>query len=820
MRFRATVRGSSSATRQRRAFFELLEIRTLLAGNLLTPAEVRSAHNLRTISIPSVETVYYDSFENGQLVGGRADLEPFVGPTAARVVAGPPSSVTTLINNGPTSNRVDVVLLGDGYTAAELGAYATHVEDMLDPFFAMQPLDEYKSFFNIHRVDVISNESGVDNDPTFGIFRDTALDAEYFANGVERLLGVDVFKAQTEAANAPDVDQILVLANSTKYGGAGYPTANLGTVAGNNPSSVEVAKHEFGHSFADLADEYDYADGSTYTGGEPFEVNASRLSAAEMEAAKAKWHRWLDEPNVDAFEGAIYKQFGAYRPTENSLMRNLGQPLEQVNVEQFVVSAYKTVKPIDAATPAGTYEGDATLFVTPVVPLTHSLDVQWFLDGAPIAGATDSTIDLGSLGLGSGTFNLEVVVVDNTSLVRDPELRSQWMSETRSWTIENTSSNVPPAIGNFGAILAFVENQSARTLGSVATLTDPDSADFAGGVLTVSISANASADDFIEIRNRSTIADRIGTNGTSVTFNGVTVGSFSGGTNNTPLTVDLLDTATLPIVRSLIRSITFRTQGDKPSTATRTVSFELSDGDGGTSNVGTKLVSVAAVNDRPVLAMGGTTGYKEGAAPSVLTTTGTVSDPDSPNFGSGNLTARVTTNASTSDRLEIQNQGTTPGKIGATAGGVTFSGVSIGTYTGGNGNNALKISLNNSATIAAVQALVRAITFRSLGTTPSTLQRTISLIVNDGDGAVSRTATKLVSVVAVPPPPSLPSTTRDDSSAQVVTNGSSDSGSAVASLAVSSISPTVTQSKSTAKPKRTNSVPGQLSEDQLTKIGD
>ena len=73
-----------------------------------------------------------------------------------------PLAFTTLINNGPSANRIDITIVGDGYTNAELGTYANHVDNILPVFFGEEPLKEYASFFNVHRVDVASNESGVD----------------------------------------------------------------------------------------------------------------------------------------------------------------------------------------------------------------------------------------------------------------------------------------------------------------------------------------------------------------------------------------------------------------------------------------------------------------------------------------------------------------------------------------------------------------------------------------------------------------------------------------------------------------------------------
>jgi len=277
---------------------------------------------------------------------------------------------------------------------------------------------------------VISNESGVDHDPTYPIWRDTALDMGFWCGGTERLLCVDVGKAYAYARNAPDVDMVLAVANSTKYGGAGYSGSDLATVSGGNGAAPEIALHEFGHSLGDLADEYWYV-GQTYTGPEPPEPNVSKLTAAQMKAAGTKWAKWLGENNpsydglVDTYEGARYCQFGIYRPTSNSKMRSLGRPFNLPCAEGLVVQMYKIVRPIDDSTPTSqTLRGYEIVFVDPVDPVGHTLDIQWYLDGSPVPGATKPQLDL----------------------------RATYLTETRRWTIQFPrlgDLNCDEAVNNF-----------------------------------------------------------------------------------------------------------------------------------------------------------------------------------------------------------------------------------------------------------------------------------------------------------------------------------------------------------------------------------
>ncbi len=388
--------------------------------------------------------VYYDYVENGVLKGGRIivdrskpDHRRIFGLDRVGAQAQVVWPVTTVMDNGPTANRIDLVMLGDGYTAGEMTTYEAHVDAALADFFSEEPFAAYSTYFNVHRVDVVSNESGVD-EIDLGIFKDTALDMEYGCFNIARLLCINVSKAYDAAASAPAVDQILALANSTRYGGAGYPFDNLGTFAGDNSLAVEIGLHEFGHSFADLADEYDYADGATYTGPEPIEPNVSILTAGQQIAQSTKWYRWMDLPNVDTFVGAMYHQFGLYRPTSNSKMRSLNRPFEQINVEQFVISIYESVSPIDDATPpsAVPLPHTTTFFVTVLEPVDHSLDIQWSIDGTDVPGATSTTFTPSDVAIVPCLHDLSVSVIDNTARVRDPNARASLLTASRQWQID------------------------------------------------------------------------------------------------------------------------------------------------------------------------------------------------------------------------------------------------------------------------------------------------------------------------------------------------------------------------------------------------
>ena len=216
-----------------------------------------------------------------------------------------------------------------------MAKWRADAQKVIDGFLADPLFNANRGSMNIHRVDVASNQSGVDEIDK-GIYRDTAMDGEFACYNIERLLCVNNTKATNIAASvlAPDArDVIVVIANSTRYGGSGGAVATLSMHA----SSIEVALHEIGHTAFALADEYEY--GTCNTSSEPTEVNVSLNGTRSV-----KWGNLISGstavptglgvyPNgtVGTFVGAQYCGSGKYRPTENSRMRTLGYPWHAVN---------------------------------------------------------------------------------------------------------------------------------------------------------------------------------------------------------------------------------------------------------------------------------------------------------------------------------------------------------------------------------------------------------------------------------------------------------------------------------------------------------
>ena len=304
----------------------------------------------------------------------RATLEQAAGSArAARsaMLATAAATATTILNNGSSATRMDYVFIGDGYTAAEIDKWRADAQKVINGFLADPLFNANRASMNIHRVDVASNQSGVDEIDK-GIYRDTAMDGEFACYNIERLLCVNNTKATNIAASvlAPDArDVIVVIANSTRYGGSGGAVATLSMHA----SSIEVALHEIGHTAFALADEYEY--GTCSTSSEPSEVNVSLNGTRSV-----KWGGLIAGstavptglgvyPNgtVGAFQGGQYCTSGKYRPTENSRMRTLGYPWHAVN-EGAVQKVFAKYTGSGAVTQTGTLASGGSAYAPSASP--------------------------------------------------------------------------------------------------------------------------------------------------------------------------------------------------------------------------------------------------------------------------------------------------------------------------------------------------------------------------------------------------------------------------------------------------------------------
>ena len=225
-----------------------------------------------------------------------------------------PARLIPIQTMGDPAAKVDLLLLGDGYTVREAKKFEADARRLIAVLFATSPFKEHRTEFNVWGLCPPAAESGISR-PSTGIYRDSL--STYDAFGSERyILAFDNHRLRKVAQFAP-YEFIEILANNRTYGGGGI--FNLySTVAVDNAFANYVFVHEFGHHFAGLADEY-YTSPVAYAPAteriEPWEPNATAL----LDKNKLKWKDLVtpDTPiatpwNKEAFE-AYSREYGARR---------------------------------------------------------------------------------------------------------------------------------------------------------------------------------------------------------------------------------------------------------------------------------------------------------------------------------------------------------------------------------------------------------------------------------------------------------------------------------------------------------------------------
>ena len=155
-------------------------------------------------------------------------------------------------------------------------------------------------------------------------------------------------------------------------------------------------------------------------------------------------------------------------------------------------------------------------------------------------------------------------------------------------------------------------------------------------------------------------------------------------------------------------------------------------------NIGGNLRSDTwLANDPPVIGIGGTLVFPEGSRPLAIAGAGLVTDADSPDFRNGKLSV-IIVNAKPSDSLGIFNRPASITRIGVAGNQVFYDKKLIGTFSGGVGFAPLEIALNSRATVEAVQALLRNVSYQYPDDVPVQESRTIQVVAEDGEGGRSR----------------------------------------------------------------------------------
>lgn len=212
-----------------------------------------------------------------------------VDPTAPDVVKQQPPAPAKPIPihvSGPSPQKVDLLILGDGYTAADMKKFEADARRLSQHLFTVSPFKERANDFNVWALAVPTAESGISR-PSTGVHHASPLGTRYDIFGSERyVLTLDNRALRDIAQHAP-YEFIEILVNNETYGGGGI-FGQFSTAAAGNAWANYLFVHEFGHHFAGLADEY-YTSPVAYQPSdvrtEPWEPNVTAL----RDPAKLKW---------------------------------------------------------------------------------------------------------------------------------------------------------------------------------------------------------------------------------------------------------------------------------------------------------------------------------------------------------------------------------------------------------------------------------------------------------------------------------------------------------------------------------------------------
>jgi len=455
---------------------------------------------------------------------------------AAETLAPLPEPKVVLIQvTGPPAERLNLIVLGDGYQADQQSIFLADVDRNLAIMWATEPFRTYRSYINVYAVEIASIHYGVRCDPDGrvrhpdGTIRDTGqregpIDtkntalrmifqngcadplargtvygpapvncadyAESYPPGVnpcetgnqahQRILDNYVIPVLGIPRTSQNV-QTLAIFNTFTYGGIGGTQA---TTSGGSPQGPLISLHELGHSLGTMADEYPYSSRDVvrpcYTGGEPTSFHHTIYTdPARMVADQFKWWRWvgavsLSGGTIGLHEGGGMFPCGQRRPSEHSIMRWIGFDWDQIGREHMVarITGLRNGGQMNVRhTPLGTVPADGVLWVETGHPRYHELAVTW-----RIGGPTGTVLDThGSRSLDLDPLDLPAGTVVHVE-VRDP-VGPTGIDWVRNPSTGNTSTNS----GYNGP--RFVQTRQ-WTVGTPGVVPSPPSADITTSTMT------------------------------------------------------------------------------------------------------------------------------------------------------------------------------------------------------------------------------------------------------------------------------------------------------------------------------------------------
>jgi hypothetical protein len=258
--------------------------------------------------------------------------------------------VVTLVNSGPSANRIDLVFMGDGYTAAERDKFFADINRMVNEMFQGETFHTYLPLFNVHAVFRASSESGIGN----GRAKNTAYRLYREGDTLRAIYPGDSAAVRSSCAKAPGCDYPIVIGNDPLYGGLG---GEIAISTSSVTSGTMVLRHELGHNFGEVGEEYD--------AGGHFGANVA------SDLRSVPWRAWLTDSVADS----------AAVPAEPMVANYLAWPWENLAGGPFTAK-FKS---------DGNYAWAALRFSTSGAP-QHG-DIAVTLDGQDVPYDDAGTVD-------------------------------------------------------------------------------------------------------------------------------------------------------------------------------------------------------------------------------------------------------------------------------------------------------------------------------------------------------------------------------------------------------------------------------------------